>query len=89
MLEDAVDTDLALGRHADVIEPLRALVDEHPLRERARAQLMTALYRAGRQAEALRVYADGRTVLADELGIDPGPELRQPRGLDPRPGSPA
>ncbi len=87
-LEDAADADLALGRHADVIEPLRALVDEHPLRERARAQLMTALYRAGRQAEALRVYADGRTVLADELGIDPGPELHRLEGWilaqDPR-----
>ena len=87
-LEDAVDADLALGRHADVIEPLRVLVDEHPLRERARAQLMTALYRAGRQAEALRVYADGRAVLSEELGIDPGPELRRLEGWilaqDPR-----
>ncbi len=87
-LEDAVDADLALGRHAEVIEPLRVLVDEQPLRERARAQLMTALYRAGRQAEALRVYADGRTVLAEELGIDPGPELRRLEGWilaqDPR-----
>ena len=86
--EDAVDADLALSRHAEVIEPLRALVDEQPLRERTRAQLMTALYRAGRQAEALRVYADGRTVLADELGIDPGPELRRLEGWilaqDPR-----
>lgn len=79
-LEDHLDADLALGRHAEVIDELAAFVAENPLRERARGQLMVALYRAGRQAEALRAYGDGRRVLADELGIDPGPELQQLEG---------
>jgi len=87
-LEDRLEADLALGRHANVIEELVALVAEHPLRERLRGQLMVALYRAGRQAEALRAYGEGRQVLADELGIDPGPELQQLEGWilrqDPR-----
>ncbi len=87
-LEDRLEADLALGRHADVIDELEALVSEHPLRERLRGQLMTALYRADRQAEALRTYGEGRQVLADELGIDPGPELQQLEGWilrqDPR-----
>ncbi len=93
-LEDRLDADLALGRHADVIEELEALVAQQPLRERLRGQLMVALYRAGRQAEALRTYGEGRQVLADELGIDPGPELQQLEGwilrqdprLEPRAG---
>lgn len=76
-MEDRVEADLAVGRHAEVIEELEALVTEHPLSERLRGQLMVALYRAGRQAEALRAYGAGRQVLADELGIDPGPELQQ------------
>ena len=92
-LEDRLEADLALGRHADVIDELEALVAEHPLRERVRGQLMVALYRAGRQAEALRTYGEGRHVLADELGIDPGPELRQLEGWilrqDPRLEPPA
>ncbi len=77
VLEDRVDADLALGRHADVVGELESLASEHPLRERIRAQLMLALYRSGRQAEALEVYRDTRRVLVDELGIEPGKELRE------------
>jgi predicted ATPase/DNA-binding SARP family transcriptional activator len=76
-LEDRVDADLLLGRHEELIGELEALVQEHPLRERLWAQLMTALYRAGRQAEALRAYQRARAVLADQLGIDPGPALQR------------
>jgi predicted ATPase/DNA-binding SARP family transcriptional activator len=75
-LEDRVESDLALGRHGSLPGELSALVADHPLRERLRGQLMLALYRAGRQADALRAYADGRAVLIEELGLDPGPELR-------------
>ena len=92
-LEDRVEADLALGNHADLVDELAALVAEHPLRERIRGQLMVALYRTGRQAEALRTYGEGRQVLADELGIDPGPELQQLEGWilrqDPRLEPPA
>jgi DNA-binding SARP family transcriptional activator/outer membrane protein assembly factor BamB len=76
-LEDRVDADLALGRHADLVAELRDLVGGNPLRERLRGQLMLTLYRSGRQAEALEVYRDGRAALADALGIDPGPELQR------------
>ena len=76
-IEDRVDADLLLGRHSELIGELEALVQEYPLRERLWAQLMTALYRAGRQADALRAYQRARTVLAEQLGIDPGPALRQ------------
>jgi DNA-binding SARP family transcriptional activator/DNA-binding beta-propeller fold protein YncE len=76
-LEDRIDADLALGRHNALIGELRELVDQHPLRERLRAQLMTVLYRCGRQADALEVYREGRRVLRDELGIEPGPALRE------------
>ncbi len=76
-IEDRVDADLALGRHVELIGELEALVQEHPLRERLWAQLMTALYRAGRQADALRAYQRARTVLAEQVGIDPGPALRE------------
>jgi DNA-binding SARP family transcriptional activator len=81
-LEERVEADLALGRHAELVPELEALVREHPLREQPRAQLMLALYRAGRQAEALAVYQDTRRALLDELGIDPGPALqRLERGI--------
>lgn len=76
-LEDRVDADLALGRHRALVGELRELVDLHPLRERLRAQLMTALYRSSRQADALEVYRDGRRALRNELGIEPGPALRE------------
>ena len=75
--EEQADVELALGRHADLIDPLQRLALEHPLRERTRGLLMLALYRSGRQAEALQVYRDVRGLLADELGLDPGPELRE------------
>jgi DNA-binding SARP family transcriptional activator len=74
-LEDRIDADLALGRHAELVGELDALVEEHGLRERLRGQKMLALYRAGRQVEALRCYQDGRDTLGEELGIEPGPEL--------------
>jgi DNA-binding SARP family transcriptional activator/DNA-binding beta-propeller fold protein YncE len=76
-LEDRIDADLVLGHHDDVVSELRELVDRYPLRERLRGQLMAALYRCGRQADALEVYRDGRTALTDELGIEPGPALRE------------
>jgi len=76
-LEQRIDADLALSRHHDLVAELRRLVDEHPLRERLWGQLMLALYRCGRQSEALRAYGELRTVLADELGIDPSPALRR------------
>ncbi|MGY1809307.1 BTAD domain-containing putative transcriptional regulator [Blastococcus sp. SYSU D00669] len=75
-MEMRVDALLALGRHVETVAELRHLVVLHPLRERFYAQLMTALYRSGRQAEALGVYDRARRVLLDELGLDPGPELR-------------
>jgi DNA-binding SARP family transcriptional activator len=76
-LEQRIDADLELGRHAEVVSELEALVREDPLRERRRAQLMLALYRSGRQADALDTYRSGRKLLADELGLEPGGELRQ------------
>jgi DNA-binding SARP family transcriptional activator len=76
-LESRLDADLALGRHRELIAELERLVGEHPLRERLWGLLMLALYRSGRQAEALRAYARCRTGLAEELGIDPSAELRR------------
>jgi DNA-binding SARP family transcriptional activator len=76
-LEDRIRADLDIGLHADLVGELEALVAEHPLRERLRGLLMLALYRSGRQAEALAAYADARHVLVEELGIEPGPELRE------------
>jgi YVTN family beta-propeller protein len=76
-LEDRIDSDLALGRHADVIGELEALAAEHPLRERLHGQLMIALYRSGRQAEALEAYQATRRRMVEELGLEPGPALRQ------------
>ncbi|MFF0573126.1 AfsR/SARP family transcriptional regulator [Streptosporangium saharense] len=75
VLETLMDLDLRLGKHADVVSELVALTADHPLRERLRAQLMLAYYRCGRQADALAVFAETRTALIDELGIEPGPEL--------------
>ena len=76
-LMDRIDCDLALGRHEQVLGELQVLVGEHPLRERLRAQLMLALYRADRQAEALEAYQQARQVLVEELGIEPSPALQR------------
>jgi DNA-binding SARP family transcriptional activator/ABC-type branched-subunit amino acid transport system substrate-binding protein len=76
-LETRIDADLAAGRHAELVGELRRLVAEHPFRERLRAQLMLALYRGGRQSEALEVFADARRTLVGELGLEPGPELQR------------
>lgn len=75
--EDRAETMLALGRHGDIVAELITLVAAHPLRERLRALLMLALYRSGRQAEALQAFRDARGVLVDKLGIEPGAELQQ------------
>jgi DNA-binding SARP family transcriptional activator len=75
-VEQRVDAELALGRHAGVVGELEALVGEHPLRERVRGQLMLALYRCERQAAALEIYRDGRNRMVEELGLEPGPALR-------------
>jgi DNA-binding SARP family transcriptional activator len=92
-LEDRVEADLELGMAAEVIGELEALIEQEPLRERPRGHLMLALYRSGRQAEALSAYQDTRRVLTEELGIDPstplqqlhGAILRQEAGLEPGP----
>jgi DNA-binding NarL/FixJ family response regulator/DNA-binding SARP family transcriptional activator len=76
-LMDRIDCDLALGRHEEVLGELQVLVGEHPLLERLRAQLMLALYRADRQAEALEAYQAARELLVGELGIDPSPALQR------------
>jgi ABC-type transport system substrate-binding protein/DNA-binding SARP family transcriptional activator len=76
-VEERVEADLALGRHTAACPELEVLVEEHPLRERLRGQLMLALYRSGRQADALEVYRAGRAQLVDQLGLEPGPQLRQ------------
>ena len=76
VVEDRIEADLARGLHATLIGELQGLVAEHPLRERPRGQLMLALYRAGRQAEALDVYQEGRRLLVEELGLEPGSTLR-------------
>jgi DNA-binding SARP family transcriptional activator len=75
-LEELADARLARGVHAELIPELERLVAEHPLRERLRGRLMLALYRSGRQADALAVYQDGRRALVDELGIEPGRALQ-------------
>ncbi|MFI6876100.1 BTAD domain-containing putative transcriptional regulator [Streptomyces sp. NPDC050400] len=77
LLETRLDMDLEQGSHAEAVSELTALVAAHPLRERLRELLMLALYRSGRQAEALAVYADTRRLLADELGVDPRPGLSE------------
>ncbi|ALU95513.1 regulator [Streptomyces globisporus C-1027] len=77
LTETRLDLDLEVGCHAEAVSELTALTAAHPLRERLRELLMVALYRSGRQAEALAVYADTRRLLAEELGVDPRPELAQ------------
>jgi YVTN family beta-propeller protein len=79
-LEERVEAGLALGRHAALLADAEALVVAHPLRERLRGQLMLALYRSGRQAEALRVYEDARRRLAEELGLEPSEALKRLQG---------
>jgi len=76
-VETRIDVDLALGRHDDVVPELQALVAEHRLRERFRGQLILALYRSGRKADALHVYEDARLALAEELGLEPSEGLQQ------------
>ena len=98
-LEQAIDADLADGRHGELVAELEALVAEHPLSERLRGQLMLALYRSGRQAEALEAYRRARDLLVEEVGIEPGSDLqrlhaamlRQDASLDapPRPDAAA
>jgi len=76
-LEQRLEADLALGRHAEVVPELEALVREHPLRETLRRLLMLALYRSGRQADALAAYQDARMTLVEEFGLDPGEALQR------------
>ena len=76
-LEERVEADLAAGRHAELVGELEALVREHPTREKPRAQLMLALYRSARQAEALAAYRAARRELTEQLGLEPGAELRR------------
>jgi DNA-binding SARP family transcriptional activator len=79
-VEKRIDADLASGRHAELVGEIEALVADQPLRERLRAQLMVALYRSGRQADALAVYAETRRTLVGELGIEPSPPLQELEG---------
>ena len=96
-VELRIDADLALGHHDELVGELEALVAEHPFRERLRIGLMTALYRSGRQAEALDAYQNARRALVDGLGIEPSPALhaleaailRQDRSLDVGPVTPS
>src|SRR4029078_4166026 len=76
-LEQRMEADLALGRHSQLAGELERLVDEHPLREGLRGQLMLCLYRCAGKAEPLEVYRAPREVLVDQLGIEPGRELRE------------
>jgi DNA-binding SARP family transcriptional activator len=76
LFEERAEAKLAIGDHTDLVTDLEALVHSHPLRERLRAQLMLALYRSGRQAQALEVYREGREILVEQLGLEPSPLLR-------------
>ncbi len=90
-VEERLEAEIAVGRHREAIGELESLISRNPLRERPRAMLMLALYRSGRQADALQVFQDARRTLVEELGIEPGPELqdlhaavlRQDRSLRP------
>ena len=92
-VEDRIAAELGVGRDAELVAELEELVQRHPLRERLRGELMLALYRCGRQADALEVYQKARRALTEELGIEPSRELRELQGailrqdssLDPRP----
>lgn len=77
LIEEWAEAELAIGHHADLVGQLEELVQKHPLRERLRAQLMLALYRSGRQADALQSYRSGRELLVEQLGVEPSPLLRQ------------
>src|SRR5712691_310979 len=77
VLADRIDDDLAAGRHAELVPELEELIPEHPLQERLNAQLMLALYRAGRQGDALEAYQRARKTLSSELGLEPGPDLQE------------
>src|SRR5262249_13757928 len=79
-LEELCAADLELGRHAELVGELSALVELHPFRERLRSLLMLALYRSGRQADALDACQDARRVLVEELGVEPTPGLRELEG---------
>jgi len=79
-LEDRIEADLEAGNDAVLVGELESLVEQHPLRERLRAHLMLALYRSGRQAEALQAYQEGRRAGVEELGIDPSPALQELHG---------
>jgi DNA-binding SARP family transcriptional activator len=76
-IEERIEAELELGRATEIVGELEGLVRENPLRERPRGQLMLALYRSGRQAEALQAYQNARRMLVDELGIEPTPALQQ------------
>jgi predicted ATPase len=76
-LEEQFEAALALGEHREILSALRLTVDENPYRERLWGQLMLALYRSGRQADALEIFHDARRVFSDQLGLEPGPELRR------------
>jgi WD40 repeat protein/DNA-binding SARP family transcriptional activator len=76
-LEVRIEADLAVGQHTEVVCELQQIVEQHPRRERFVGQLMLALYRCGRQVEALDAYRDARRVLIEEIGVEPGPELRR------------
>jgi DNA-binding SARP family transcriptional activator len=80
VIEERIEAELELGRHTDVIGELEALLGEHPLREGLRSLVMLALYRSGRQADALQAYQDGRRILIEQLGIDPSPTLQRLHG---------
>lgn len=77
VLEDRIDADLAIGENAGLVGELEELVAEHPLRERLQAQLMLALYRSGRQADALESYRRARDSMVEQLGLEPGPRLQE------------